>query len=193
MTGEPKTGDRLLELVLDDISYMKTRYGVELIAWCTDDGPDGKKMRRLLGAMLLWIIIIVCWAHQINLIVGDFLGLKEPYLKCIKEGLEIIKWFNAHSAALALLNKEQRFTYEGKWWALILPVITRWTTHYLSVSQLLKVKSAVRSCSLRHKETLLTCAGKEAKLKLAARAILDTVANDVFWGNLAKLVNIYRD
>ena len=193
MTGEPKTGDRLLELVLDDISYMKTRYGAELIAWCTDDGPDGKKMRRLLGAMLLWIIVIVCWAHQINLIVGDFLGSKEPYLKCIKEGLEIIKWFNAHSAALALLNEEQRFTYEGKWWALILPVITRWTAHYLSVSRLLKVKSAVRSCSLRHEETLLTCAGKEAKLKLAARAILDTVANDVFWANLAKLVNIYRD
>ena len=188
MTGEPKTGDRLLELVLDDISYMKSHYGVDLIAWCTDDGPDGKRMRRLLGLMFLWIIVLVCWAHQINLIVGDFLGSKESYLKCVKEGLEVIKWFNAHSAALALLNNEQRFTYEGKFWALVLPVITRWTAHYLSISRLLKVKSAIRSCSLRHEETLLTCAGRDAKLKLTARAILDTVSNDVFWANLSKLV-----
>ncbi|KAH9916504.1 hypothetical protein B0H21DRAFT_827975 [Amylocystis lapponica] len=44
MTGEPKTGDRLHELVVSDISYMSETYGVKTIGWCTDDGPDGKKM-----------------------------------------------------------------------------------------------------------------------------------------------------
>jgi len=55
----------------------------------------------------------------------------------------VIKWFNAHSVALALLNDEQQFTYEGKFWALVLLVITRWTAHYLSISQLLKVKLVI--------------------------------------------------
>ena len=125
MTGQPKTGQRLLELVLEDIEFIRVHFGVDIIAWCTDNGPDGKKMRRLLGVMFPRLFVIVCWAHQINLIVGDFLGLKEEYLKSVKDTLEVIKWFTAHSTALALVNDEQRFTYQGRWWALILPIITR--------------------------------------------------------------------
>ncbi|KAH9941965.1 hypothetical protein B0H21DRAFT_670029, partial [Amylocystis lapponica] len=67
MTGEPKTGDRLLMLVTSDIQYMSTEYGVKTIGWCTDDGPDGKKMRRLLGLTMPWLITLACWSHQINL------------------------------------------------------------------------------------------------------------------------------
>jgi hypothetical protein len=183
MTGEPKTGDRLLELVLEDIEFMKDRYGVEVIAWCTDDGPDGKKMRRLLREKFDWIFVLVCWAHQINLVVGDFLGLGLPYMTSVKKALAVIVWFNGHGAALALLNDEQCYTY-GDSWALILPVITRWTAHYLSISRLLKVKTAVRSCSIRHETTLLECAGRKAEVKEAARQILATVSDNQFWDDL---------
>ncbi|KZP14834.1 hypothetical protein FIBSPDRAFT_664421, partial [Athelia psychrophila] len=67
MTGQPKTGDQLLEVVKEDLNYMETHYGLRTIAWCTDDGPDGKKMRRLLWTWLPWMVVLVCWAHQINL------------------------------------------------------------------------------------------------------------------------------
>jgi len=188
MTGEPKTGDRLLELVLEDIEFMKSRYGVKPIAWCTDDGPDGKKMRRLLQQKFDWIFVLVCWAHQINLVVGDFLALKLGYLNSVKKALAVIVWFNGHGAALAMLNEEQRFTYNGDFWALILPIITRWTAHYLSISRLLKVKRAIRSCSVRHETTLLNCAGRKAELKEAARGVLTTVADNQFWDDLTMQV-----
>jgi hypothetical protein len=38
--------------------------------------------------MFAWIIVLVCWAHQINLIVGDFLWLKLPFLKSIPLALD---------------------------------------------------------------------------------------------------------
>jgi hypothetical protein len=44
VTRDPKTGDHLLKLVLEDLALMERLYGVQVIAWCTDDGPDGKKM-----------------------------------------------------------------------------------------------------------------------------------------------------
>ncbi|KAG5646853.1 hypothetical protein H0H81_008122 [Sphagnurus paluster] len=159
MTGEPKTGDRLLQLVLDDIEYMEEHFGVHVIAWCTDDGPDGKKMRRLLRRHFPWIMVLVCWAHQINLIVGDFLTFKCDLLLIIAQCLEVIKWFNNHGAALALLEEEMKITYQGVW-ALVLPVITRWTAHYLSTTWLLKVKNAVTSCVYRHEEKLVIAGGK---------------------------------
>lgn len=52
----------------DGIALMEKQYhGVQVIAWCTDDGPDGKKMRRLLQAQFPCLITLLCWVHQINL------------------------------------------------------------------------------------------------------------------------------
>jgi hypothetical protein len=45
--GQLKPGNKLLELILTDIKYMEETFLVKIIAWCTDDGPDGKKMQRL--------------------------------------------------------------------------------------------------------------------------------------------------
>jgi hypothetical protein len=129
------------------------------------------------------MIVLVCWAHQINLIVGGILHLKIPFLDAIKDSLEVIKWFNSHSTALALLHNEQWFSYGGKVWALILPVVTQWTAHYLSCSHLLKVKGAVRSCCTRNVEVLQLCAGTKQEAKEKAAEIL---AMDQFWMDLVK-------
>jgi len=45
MTGEPKTGDRMFELMDSDKAMIEEKYGVEVIGWCTDNGPDAKKGR----------------------------------------------------------------------------------------------------------------------------------------------------
>ena len=60
MSGLPKTGDQLLIIVESDIQYIKDKFGVVVITWCTDDGPDGKKMRRLLYVKYPWMIMLVC-------------------------------------------------------------------------------------------------------------------------------------
>ncbi|KAI0026474.1 hypothetical protein K488DRAFT_6909, partial [Vararia minispora EC-137] len=67
MSGQPKTGDNLFRIVLEEIKSFETKYGVEVVAWVTDDGPDGKKMRRLLAKHMKKLIVLLCWAHQIQL------------------------------------------------------------------------------------------------------------------------------
>ena len=191
MSGEPKTGNRLFELVLNEIQFIKDKFRVEVIGWCTDDGPNGKKMWRLLKMFLTWMIVVLCWGHQINLIVGNILHLKLDFLHTISLFLEVIKWFNGYDAAHALLWMEQKFTFNGKFYALILrflPVVTRWTAHYLSTTRLLKLKEAVKSCCARHKDALLICAGKESKATEKVQSILDIVGNDTFWVDLVKWV-----
>ncbi|KAF8502347.1 hypothetical protein F5888DRAFT_1588407, partial [Russula emetica] len=63
-SAEQKSEEYLLGLVLDDIQFIQTKYGAIIIAWCTDDGGDGRKMRWLLFAHMPWLIILLCWAHQ---------------------------------------------------------------------------------------------------------------------------------
>jgi hypothetical protein len=85
-----------------DIQYCQDVFRVEVVGFCCDDGGDCRKFRRLLHVVMTWLMIILCWAHQINLIVGDFLSLKTGFLSCIPDALEVIKWFNSHSRALGL-------------------------------------------------------------------------------------------
>jgi hypothetical protein len=132
VSAQPKTGDALLQLVVDDIGWSEETYGHQVIAACSDDGGDARKMQRLLRALMPWLIVILCWAHQINLIVGDYLALKLPFQDCVMKALVVIKWMNNHSRALGLFRQEQVYMYH-KFLALILPVITCWTAHYLSL------------------------------------------------------------
>lgn len=175
----------MLNIMKSDIEYMREKYGVNIIAWCTDDGPDGKKGRRLLKTALAFIIAIVCWAHQINLVVGDYLGLKHEVLESVPMALEVIKWFNNHGYALDLLRQQQRLNSEHIL-SLILPCVTRWTAHYLAISRLLKVSKAVKTCCFVYTDKVLDCAANTLEAKAKAQEIVDTVSNNRFWENLTK-------
>jgi len=111
MMKEPKTGDQMFELMKADKTLMEEKYKITVGGWCAVEGPDTKKGKRLMSEVFCWMIIIVCWAHQMNLVVGDLLGVKHKLIKVIKTALEIITWFNGHSVPLAWLQDEQQLTY----------------------------------------------------------------------------------
>ena len=112
VSAHAKTGEAFLALVVEDIKWSEETYGLSVIAACSDDGDDARKMQRLLLALMPWLIIILCWAHQINLIVGDYLSLKRPFQDCVSKALKVIKWMNNHSHALGLFCQEQLHTYQ---------------------------------------------------------------------------------
>ena len=123
VSADGKCGDTLLKLVTDDLEWIKNTYGVSIIGVCIDNGGDAQKMWCLLHVLTPWLIVLVCWAHQINLIVGDYLSLRVDFLTCLPKGFSVIKWMNNHSCALGMLHWEQLQTY-NKTLSLILPVIT---------------------------------------------------------------------
>lgn len=184
MTGEPKTGEELLKRVKSDVEYMEATYGVIPIGWCTDDGPDGKKMRRLLLLHWDWWIILVCWAHQINLVVGDFLSSRHEWLVVVKQATDIIVWFNNHSKALSWLRQEQQQTYSGRSWSLFLPIVTRWLAHYLTFVRLLKIKGAVKSCWSKWENEMILAAGPKPDARERAQQVLSVIESQDFWDKL---------
>ena len=189
MYARPKTGDEHFEVIKDDIAHIEETYGVKTIAWVTDDGPDGKRARNLLKKLWSWIIVLLCWAHQVNLLVGDYLVLSH-YRTCVNEAIEVIKWFNNHSAALELLKAEQITTYPERTHplSLLLPVITRWTAHFYSVKRLLDIELALKCCIYKHKECLLQIANasRTSEARLQGARVIDIIENASFWRTLAK-------
>lgn len=101
----------------------------------------------------------------------------------IDGALDVIKWFNNHSRALGLLNKVQS-EREGKVLALTLPVLTRWTSHYLAIRRLLELEKAFKSLLLDHTDALVAAAGKRPDQTTKAQSVIDTIDSGNFWKDL---------
>ena len=183
VSAEAKNARNLLQHVIEDIKYAEQEYHVTIIAWCTDAAGDAKKMRKDLIKQMPWLISLDCSAHQVNLVVGDLFKLKSTYLTTVDKAIEVIKWFNNHSRALGLLRKEQLTTYH-KILALIQPVITRWTSHFLATRRLLETSSALRSCCIKEENLLETCGGDRQQDRFKAREIIKTVLDLQFWNDI---------
>ena len=112
VSADAKSGDALFKLVTEDIQWSQAMFLVVIIALCSDNGGDARKMRRLVLALMPWLVVIVCWAHQINLIVGDYLALRTDFLTCVPKALLVIKWMNNHSRALGIFRREQLNSYK---------------------------------------------------------------------------------
>lgn len=121
---------------------------------------------------------------QVNLVVGDIFKVKGIFTQIIDEALEVVKWFNNHSRALGILRDSQHQLGIVPL-ALILPVLTRWTSHYLCVRRLLQLELAFKRMLAGTSDSeLISCAGQKAEPKQKAREILDILKQYDFWYKL---------
>lgn len=69
---ERKTAENLLKLMPEVLEILRKEWGVEPIVFTTDASGESRKARRLLLQLMPYLIVPDCYAHQINLIVGDY-------------------------------------------------------------------------------------------------------------------------
>lgn len=179
---------KLWELTQGNTAFIRETYDVEPVGVCTDDGPDGKGMRRHARENLPWWIVLLCWAHQNQLVVGDLIKRIPALKELINRALAVIKWFINHGTALAFLHDQQLDTGARRALMLILPVVSRWGAHYFSVSRLLRLEGPLRSVCYNKKHELLALRsqGDDDEGSTRAQDILRTVCNEDFWLDLAR-------
>lgn len=97
----------------------------------------------------------------------------------------VIKWMNNHSHALGLFRQEQLYMSQ-KFLALILPVLTRWTAHYLSLRQLLTVEKSLRVAWYKHADIMIASSGSKNEDKAKAIAVQDIINDTRFWYHVKK-------
>jgi hypothetical protein len=190
MTGRPKTGDELFSIVKDDLGWMKITYGVETILVVTDNGPDGKKMRRLVKEEKLSnLFALECWAHQTGLLTGNYIAIKVPFMGAVAQANEVVKWWNNHGKALDLLVQQQILVNDGKVLALTSPNVTRWTSHFTSMGRLHTLEPVVLGCTSGHRDKLLVAGGTKRDVREKAESVIEICLSSAFWRDLAMCVS----
>jgi hypothetical protein len=172
----------MFEIMMKSKTMMEDDYGINIIGWCSDNGPDSKKGHCLMSEAFLWMIILVCWAHQINLVVRDLLGLKHKLIEVIKLALDIICWFNSHSEPLGWLQQGQICTYD-KAWTLFLPVLTQWLAHYHTITRLLQMEEAIKYLYMKKRDAMIGKAGNAEKQERVSK-VLELIGDPGFWKKL---------
>ncbi|KAH7096371.1 ribonuclease H-like domain-containing protein [Auriculariales sp. MPI-PUGE-AT-0066] len=183
MFSEDKTGDRLWLAMQSDIQLASDTYNVDIVGICTDDGPDGKKMRRLAQAEMVWLVVTLCWAHQCQLIVGDLFKHAPGMRTTLNEALAVIKWFSNHGKAQYLLHMEQRGTTRPL--TLVTPNLTRWSSHGNAIARLVRLKVPLQSTVVNHRVELL---GMHARAddesgSTAVTEIICSIESAQFWAS----------
>ncbi|KAJ7238184.1 ribonuclease H-like domain-containing protein [Mycena rebaudengoi] len=191
VSPERKTADNLLELVLADMQYCETEFGIIFVGYCTDNGGDARGMRVRLKRVRPKLTVPPCWGHQVNLVVGEVLELEILCMAAVDDGLEMVKWFTNHSHALGLLKEHQkltdRFKQTGRLLVLMFPVISRWIYHFLAAHQLLTLSAPMRTLYIQDYDNLIECAGSKREAKEKAESVLEPIDNPQFWKNLAEV------
>lgn len=116
--------------------------------------------------------------------LGDYIRHNPKVSARMEESVEVVKWWNNHSYALGLFQKEQKSMFSQKHWALILPVISRWTAFFCSLDRQLHVRKALKITSIKHEDEILDSVGKKADQKNKAQTILERVKDDEYWKEL---------
>lgn len=109
--------------------------------------------------------------------VGDFFKSKSPLLYYTEKAAELITWLRGKIRILDHLP-----------YAVIRPVLTRWTAHYMAYRRLLLMYGNLRSLVLmehnKSDEEKLFDIG-DAASKAKARKMVTIIKDNAFWHNIA--------
>ncbi|KZT22970.1 hypothetical protein NEOLEDRAFT_1157439 [Neolentinus lepideus HHB14362 ss-1] len=186
----------LQQKVAKVIRQVETEWMVIVIAVCSDAASKASKACRLLSHQQLaapeayqWPDIVVpdCYAHQINLIVGDYFKIEVAmYTHTAERATLVIAWLRSKSLLLALIHETHAST-TGITLTVLHAVLTRWTAHYLAYSHLFELHFTIqtiveRDFRLPDTQKVIVIGDKKAKEK--ALTMIDIIQDPSFWLHL---------
>jgi len=78
-SSEAKTAENLYALILKVKNIVEKDWGATVIALTSDASGESSKARRLAIAQHKELVVPDCYAHQLNLVVGNYLSSKPFY------------------------------------------------------------------------------------------------------------------
>ncbi|KAF4622376.1 hypothetical protein D9613_009287 [Agrocybe pediades] len=191
-TIERKTAENLLVQMEDVILHLESDWRAKVIAFTTDASGESKKARSLLQKKCPRLVTPDCYAHQINLIVGDYFKTKgTEFLTYAQQANELITWLRSKTALLGLIREE--LTRRNKpALSVIRPVPTRWTAYYLAYNRLLLLRKPLENIveddeSRPPRERHVIQPSHDTSTREKATRMVSIIKNETFWHAITRI------
>ncbi|XP_006460996.1 hypothetical protein AGABI2DRAFT_70302, partial [Agaricus bisporus var. bisporus H97] len=143
-SSECKTAVNFVKLLKEVHKEVEEHWKCKVVAVVTDASGETRKAQQDFGKEFPHIIMLDCYAHQINLIVGDYLKSNNGLLNCIDQAHDLISWLRSKTLILALIRDAQSASHQPTT-SVIRPVLTRWTSHLRAFERLESLENVLRS------------------------------------------------
>ncbi|KAI0069449.1 hypothetical protein K474DRAFT_1182193 [Panus rudis PR-1116 ss-1] len=192
-SSERKDANKLLEHMLQALETMERDHKVTVIGFTTDSSGESLKARKLLKQLRPDLIVLPCYAHQVNLVVGVYFKSGAPFLKYADQADELITWLRSKTYVLALLRDTQvKDNPDRTPLSVIRAVLTRWIAHYLAYTRLLELRPSLQHM-VDDDDYRGTSQLVDPKLKRTAKAkaqqMVNLIRDNLFWHSLARIKN----
>ncbi|KAJ6616617.1 ribonuclease H-like domain-containing protein [Mycena sp. CBHHK59/15] len=195
VTALNKDGPALCEQFAAMIDRVEVKYGCIIIYFTTDADGGSKKGRQLLGIKRPWLILPSCWAHQFQLILGDYFKVNDMAAVIAEDATAIITWINNHGKVRKIFDEAQKTISLDRLGKIIILAylvanITCWTTHFIAFCQLFLLRAALQLAVLQNRSAIIaaevgTATSTEGvRLREDAERFCTLIEDSSFWSGL---------
>ncbi|KAJ6600935.1 ribonuclease H-like domain-containing protein [Mycena sp. CBHHK59/15] len=199
VTALNKDGPALCEQFAAMIDRVEVKYGCIIIYFTTDADGGSKKGRQLLGIKHPWLILPSCWAHQFQLILGDYFKVNDMAAVIAEDATAIISWINNHGKVRKIFDEAQKTISLDRLGKIIILAylvanITRWTTHFIAFCRLFLLRAALQLAVLQNQSAIIaaevgTATSTEGvHLREDAERFCTLIEDSLFWSGLETIL-----
>ncbi|KAJ7122587.1 ribonuclease H-like domain-containing protein [Mycena crocata] len=199
MTGMGKDGPALCKTFMDMIDRVQRKYKCYVVFFTTDADGGSKKGRILLGKERPWLFVPSCWAHQFQLILGDYFKVFPYSAEIAEKATGLVSWLNNHGKVRKIFDAvQEQLSFDRVGRIIVLAYLvanmTRWTTHCVSFIRLLVLQEYLQFAVLQSRGAIVAAQVGQAKsteaVKLAEEAdyYCTLISSPEFWSGLTTVV-----
>ncbi|KAF9037773.1 ribonuclease H-like domain-containing protein [Panaeolus papilionaceus] len=189
-TIERKTAENLLVQMREVLKTLERDWEVKATAFTSDASGESRKARRLLREERPDLVTPDCYAHQINLIVGDYFKTNEvDFLRYATKANELITWIRSKTALIGLIKK-YRESRNKQPLSVIWPVPTRWTAFFLAYRRLLELRPTLLDIFQDQRNDnpeIAALIPRDRAGREKAEAMIKLMDDALFWHALARI------
>ncbi|KAJ7223699.1 ribonuclease H-like domain-containing protein [Mycena rebaudengoi] len=199
VTSMDKSGPGMCQQYMEIIDRIETKYNCVIIYFITDADGGSKKGRVLLGKKRTYLILPSCWAHQFQLILGDYFKVNIFAAGTAELATALIGWINNHGKVRKIFDEAQSAFYLDRLGhilvlAYLVANLTRWTTHCIAFMRLFHLEEPLQLAVMQSRGAIVTAqVGKAVGAdKLAfteeANKFCALIMDATFWSSLESLI-----
>ncbi|KAJ6549409.1 ribonuclease H-like domain-containing protein [Mycena vulgaris] len=198
-TAFNKDGPALCAQFEEIIERIQTKYKCFVIFFVTDADGGSKKGRILLGKKRPYLFVPSCWAHQFQLILGDYFKVYAYGREIAESATGLIAWINNHGKVRKIFDQVQAQLSQERTNKIIILAylvanLTRWTTHFVAFMRLLVLREYLQFAVMQSRGAIIAAQVGAAKstekqrLEEEAIAYCDLIGSHSFWSGLTSVV-----
>ncbi|CAG8582835.1 4007_t:CDS:2 [Ambispora gerdemannii] len=179
-----------IEVMIKEINEMK----VDLITIVSDNAPSYAAARRRLRLKYIHITFLPCFAHQINLCIGEIFKESEEFKQASIKAIKIALYFKSSNNKyfIGQLRTLQKETYK-KYIQIAIGNDTRWNSHYECFRTLIKSKGALRTLGSKFESPYDTSSYRHPnELLYLPVDIASILLDETWWQLLSKLEKVLK-